>query len=54
MNNLGFVIAGYGVVLGGLLVYTLVLLRRLRIAREISLRIRRESEAAPPLPDRRA
>lgn len=51
MSDLGFVVAGYGVIIGGLLVYTLVLLRRLRIAREISLRIRREAEVAPSPPD---
>jgi hypothetical protein len=52
VTNVGFVIAGYGVILGGLGVYALILLRRLRTARERSLRIREEAEAAPPSPDR--
>jgi hypothetical protein len=48
MTNLGFVVAAYGVILGGLGVYAGTLLRRLRVARDASLRIRREAEAAPP------
>jgi hypothetical protein len=51
MTDLGFVVAAYGVILGGLGLYTVVLLRRLRAAREASLRIRREAEAAPPSDD---
>jgi hypothetical protein len=51
MSNVGFVIAGYGVILGGLALYALTLLRRLGAARERSLRIRQEAEAAPPSPD---
>jgi hypothetical protein len=51
MTNVGFVIAGYGVILGGLVVYALTLLRRLHAARERSLRIRQEAEATPPTPD---
>ena len=51
MSDVGFVIAGYGVILGGLGLYAFTLLRRLRGARERSLRIRDEAEAAPPLPD---
>jgi hypothetical protein len=54
MTNLGFVVAAYGVILGGLAVYALTLVRRLRVARETSLRIRREAEAAPPIHDRDA
>ncbi|MDP9250254.1 MAG: hypothetical protein M3O78_02645 [Chloroflexota bacterium] len=50
MTNLGFVVAAYGVILGGVATYAVTLLRRLRIARETSLRIRREAEAAPPIP----
>jgi hypothetical protein len=53
MSNVGFVIAAYGVILGGLGLYAATLLRRLRVARGASLRIRREAEAAPP-PDRPA
>ena len=52
MSNVGFVIAGYGVILGGLAVYALTLLRRLRTAREKSLQIRQEAEATPPFTDR--
>jgi hypothetical protein len=48
VSDLGFVIAAYGVILGGLGLYTLTLWRRLAAAREASLRIRREAEAAPP------
>jgi hypothetical protein len=33
MNDIGFVVAGYGVVLGGLAVYAVLLLRRLSAAR---------------------
>lgn len=53
MSDVGFVIAAYGVILGGLGLYAATLLRRLRAAREASLRIRRDAEAAPP-PDRPA
>jgi hypothetical protein len=53
MTNVGFVIAAYGVILGGIALYAATLLRRLRAARDASLRIRREAEAAP-LPDRPA
>ena len=47
MTDLAFVVAAYGVILGGLGLYTVMLLRRLRVAREASLRIRREAEAVP-------
>jgi hypothetical protein len=47
MTDLGFVVAAYGVILGGLGLYAITLLRRIRAAREASLRIRREAEAAP-------
>ncbi len=43
MNDALFVIAGYGVILGGLAVYAVTLARRLRAAREESLRIRRDA-----------
>lgn len=48
MSDVGFVIAAYGVILGGLGLYTVTLWRRLRTAREASLRIRRDAESAPP------
>jgi hypothetical protein len=50
MTNLGFIVAAYGVILGGVAIYALTLVRRLRTAREASLRIRRQAEAAPPTP----
>jgi uncharacterized membrane protein len=53
MTDVGFVIAGYGVILGGAAMYAVTLLLRLRAAREASLRIRRDAEAARP-PDRTA
>lgn len=43
MSDAGFVIAGYGVILGGIAVYAALLLRRLRAAREALRR-----DAAPP------
>ncbi len=46
MTDLGFIVAGYGVILGGLALYAAVLLRRLRAARQSSLTIRREADAA--------
>jgi hypothetical protein len=33
MTDVGYVIAGYGVILGGIVVYVALLLRRLRTAR---------------------
>jgi hypothetical protein len=48
MTNLGFVVAAYGVILGGLAIYAGTLLRRLRAARQASLRIRQQAEAVPP------
>lgn len=53
MTGVGFVVAGYGVILGGAALYAITLVLRLRAAREASLRIRRQAEAAPP-PDRNA
>ena len=38
MNDWGFVIAAYGVILGGIGLYAALLARRLRIAREASRR----------------
>jgi hypothetical protein len=45
MSDAGFIIAGYGVILGGMGLYVAVLVRRLRIARQA---LRRDAEAAPP------
>ena len=52
MQDLGFIIAAYGVILGGLAVYAGLLLRRLAAAREASLRIRRQADsvASPDQP----
>jgi hypothetical protein len=46
VSDLWFVIAGYGVILGGLAAYAITLVRRLAHAREASLRIRGEAEPA--------
>ena len=46
MSDIGFVIAGYGVILGGAAVYAYGLVRRLHAAREASLQIRRQAEQA--------
>ena len=55
MENVGFIIAGYGVILGGAALYAGLLLRRLSAARRASLQIRNEAESAvSPLPDRPA
>ena len=53
MENLAFIVAGWGVILGGLTVYAGLLLRRLAAARAASLHIRRQAESVAP-PDRRA
>lgn len=45
MTDVGYVIAGYGVILGGMGLYVALLLRRLRIAREA---LRRDPDAPPP------
>ncbi|HEX6655666.1 MAG TPA: hypothetical protein VF153_05580 [Candidatus Limnocylindria bacterium] len=49
MHDLGFIIAGYGVILGGMALYAGLLLRRLSNARRASLQIRRDAESAAPL-----
>ena len=55
MQDLGFIIAAYGVILGGLALYAGLLLRRLAAARAASLQIRRQAESPPPpAPDARA
>lgn len=51
MTDVGFVIAAYGVILGGIGLYVGFLVRRLKVARETSSRMRRESDAASPPPD---
>jgi hypothetical protein len=51
MDDLVFIVAGWGVIIGGLAAYALLLLRRLAVARRISLLIRREAESVPS-PDR--
>jgi hypothetical protein len=53
MQDLAFIVAGWGVILGGLVVYAAVLLRRLADARAASLHIRRQAESVAPS-DRRA
>ncbi|HLE59266.1 MAG TPA: hypothetical protein VJA85_06435 [Candidatus Limnocylindria bacterium] len=47
MTDLGFIIAGYGVILGGLALYAMALVRRLRAARSEADRIRRAVGADP-------
>ncbi len=46
MTDLGFVIAGYGVILGSVAAYAVILARRIHVARDASLRIRRDAESA--------
>jgi hypothetical protein len=53
VTDVGFVIAAYGVILGGIGLYAAVLIRRLRVARGASLQIRRAAEAATSAPDER-
>ena len=49
MTDVGFVIAGYGVILGGIGLYAALLARRLRAAREA---LSRGPAAEPPTADR--
>lgn len=44
MSDVGFVIAGYGVILGGIVVYVALLVRRLRVAREA---LRGDTDSTP-------
>ncbi|HYN64733.1 MAG TPA: hypothetical protein VES36_09030 [Candidatus Limnocylindrales bacterium] len=53
MQDLAFIVAGWGVILGGLAAYAALLLRRLAVARALSLRIRRQAESVAS-PDRPA
>ena len=54
MTDIGFVIAGWGVILGGLAAYAITLVRRLQSAGDASLRVRRAADAVdtvePPPP----
>jgi hypothetical protein len=45
MQDMPFIVAGWGVILGGLAVYALLLVRRLAVARAASLRIRRQADS---------
>jgi hypothetical protein len=47
MTDAGFVVAAYGVIGGGLALYAVILLRRLRAARQTSLQIRRAADRRP-------
>ena len=49
MTDVGFVIAGYGVILGGIGLYAVLLVRRLRAARAA---ISRQPDTEPPTADR--
>jgi len=53
MTHVEFVIAAYAVILGGIGVYAAFLVRRLRIARETLVEIRRAAEATPSDSDER-
>ena len=50
MQDLGFIVAAYGVILGGMALYAVLLLRRLSAARRASLQVRRDAEAGLPSP----
>ncbi len=47
MTDVWFVVAGWGVIIGGAGLYAYTLLRRLEAARERSLRVRRAGDEAP-------
>ena len=47
MTDAGFVIAAYGVILGGLGLYVAYLLRRLGIARDATKRLGGDGDEAP-------
>lgn len=49
MTDLGFIIAGYGVILGGLTVYAVTLRRRLAAMRELARRA--DEQNGPPAAD---
>jgi hypothetical protein len=48
LSALPFIVAAYGVILGGLALYTGLLWRRLSVARQRSLRIRSDAARADP------
>lgn len=48
MTDVWFVVAAWAVILGGLTLYAVMLLRRLRSAREATQRIRRAVDDAQP------
>lgn len=48
MTDVWFVVAGWGVILGGMALYAGLLIRRLAAARRTSLRVRRDAEADSP------
>ena len=52
MTDVGFVIAAYGVILGGIGLYAALLVRRLRIAREALAGIGEAPDAGSPPLDR--
>jgi hypothetical protein len=52
MQHLAFIVAGWGVILGGLTAYAAILLRRLKVARAASLAIRRQAESVAPPAER--
>jgi hypothetical protein len=51
MTDAGFVIAAYGVILGGIGLYAALLVRRLRSARDASAGVAGEEDPAPARPD---
>lgn len=52
MTDVWFVVAGWGVITLGMGLYAFTLLRRLRSARDRSLRIRRDAERGMPIEGR--
>jgi hypothetical protein len=48
MTDAGFVIAAYAVILGGIGIYAVLLVRRLRIARNAALPMRDDADATSP------
>jgi hypothetical protein len=51
MSDAGFVIAAYGVILGGIALYAALLARRLDARRDASEGIRHPADVTPPAPD---
>ena len=48
MTDVGYVIAGWGVIVAGAALYAVTLLRRLEAARSRSLQVRRDADEAAP------